>query len=1312
MSIERGYVTLLKEDTGCTLNEYRVYSRLTRQGYKLFRHLAEVSVTRYEKEIHLDQHVLNCKRTYNSNLSTDISDNVEVNIADKSNEITVDVVNVECDVLNISNDVSTEDVESSRLNDSVHVLQDKESTNEIIQIERDESGNSCDVVSVASKAPASRSDAVPIQDDVCIDDDDDDDVVEIPISKEIVIVNDISSSDSEVEVRGSDEEPTTFSDEEEDEDDDDDDGSSAASQRSNSNWKRKSNESEHIIEVVESPPPPRYAVRTNYMTINEFLYDPPQTSETNALDHEVIELSDDENVTRQNNTLGSEIERFYKEIEVINIDSEPEEVNDDERIDIKKLTKKDILNSFPNLRNGVVTVIKVPPLSFLPPNVKPSRKEYSLTYTTSDVVGDVNNHNKNNHYSNNCNSHRYFSRNTAVNQWAQDNFHTRNRQYDGQRSYYRPSSYYNQNRQRFSSNANQWPAQPWQVNTIQNQVSQIREMATGMMQVASSLLSLPFVQQTFSNMPGLFGIGQSFQQARMPALIDSSQRFPNAFTDQQQYFGPRYSNFNNSPHMFSHSSLSNQSNNMITSYNSSVRQQFNSVPNNYNNSFNNYNNNLNSNLPQQNFNHRNNNNTFVQSSYNEHNISHPKHSPIKNFPRNENSFNSQRQLLPQLKNTDRASFHGGNQNNVVNHNDEIIENELRGGYNNAVNNQHVDSSVSQNENRLNENDSSHENGYRSGNSNGTNEWPKLNSRKRRKIRRQLTVVQGDCSVFTEDINITDAALALDSSVEKADFIPFGGTHNEGNLNNRRNRSNFNNRVSDPGGVDFVDNSSRRFDYRDQGCFNGNSNRGNRPWFNRNFRPNWRPYYNKRRRLDNETRSVFYNNPRSTSNEPVNISDERRDTSCESRDIINESRNTCSDDHIEIIEDVVGDEDIRHVINTERGKCYRTKRLKRLKQERRFQNIKKEMNERKSKRPPGRWRRSKISAVQRKWKKLLSKKDKNTPIEVIDIDIDDEVLSPIKKETNSDKQTSIKAETNIDQQLTQNNACSPNRRSVKREGLEDETSVNSIISGTRSCVSTNSTNSSCVIKSEPLIPSLKKETTVIKQETGSIGITTSVSSVMSSATETTVLTTTTSTVISVKVEENVAVKTEKSKDRDEDLSDVTTEKTSSVVNEPASIKLEDSNVVEQVDVKKEIDSRPIQENSDQFQSSVSMPIKTENVDVVSTDIRQDKEVDSIAENVANDGITAALPVSDIDKDVPPSTSVPENIEGEVSSWAQLKQSSTTVSGPIRSSTEDAEQVVCAESMDEDEDAGQRSDEEDDEGQIQPIVRAEDCTSISK
>ncbi|XP_054282649.1 uncharacterized protein LOC128999904 isoform X2 [Macrosteles quadrilineatus] len=63
LSIQKGYSLLLKPESGCTMDEYRVFAHLCRAGYRVLRHMPNLTVTAYERTIRLDQHLTE-RKTY------------------------------------------------------------------------------------------------------------------------------------------------------------------------------------------------------------------------------------------------------------------------------------------------------------------------------------------------------------------------------------------------------------------------------------------------------------------------------------------------------------------------------------------------------------------------------------------------------------------------------------------------------------------------------------------------------------------------------------------------------------------------------------------------------------------------------------------------------------------------------------------------------------------------------------------------------------------------------------------------------------------------------------------------------------------------------------------------------------------------------------------------------------------------------------------------------------------------------------------------------------------------------------------------
>nr|CAD7393698.1 unnamed protein product [Timema cristinae] len=66
LSVQQAYNVVLGSKTGCTLDEYRTYAHLMRQGYRVMRHSPSLKVTNYERTVGLHEYVLrqknNCRR--------------------------------------------------------------------------------------------------------------------------------------------------------------------------------------------------------------------------------------------------------------------------------------------------------------------------------------------------------------------------------------------------------------------------------------------------------------------------------------------------------------------------------------------------------------------------------------------------------------------------------------------------------------------------------------------------------------------------------------------------------------------------------------------------------------------------------------------------------------------------------------------------------------------------------------------------------------------------------------------------------------------------------------------------------------------------------------------------------------------------------------------------------------------------------------------------------------------------------------------------------------------------------------------------
>jgi hypothetical protein len=135
LSIERCYAILLDPQNKCSWNDYSTYSYLVRVGYKLIRHSPDVTVTKYEKQIKLDQVLSNQKRS----------------AAESSSDFNVDLIDVSKDFNNVGG--SSEDVSIIEEHRDVICIDEnmEEKQPEVICIDDDEESIKEDIYSSCSE---------------------------------------------------------------------------------------------------------------------------------------------------------------------------------------------------------------------------------------------------------------------------------------------------------------------------------------------------------------------------------------------------------------------------------------------------------------------------------------------------------------------------------------------------------------------------------------------------------------------------------------------------------------------------------------------------------------------------------------------------------------------------------------------------------------------------------------------------------------------------------------------------------------------------------------------------------------------------------------------------------------------------------------------------------------------------------------------------------------------------------------------------------------------------------------------------------
>lgn len=190
--------------------EYRVFSHLSRAGYRVARHLPDLTVTSYERQIRLDQH-LELKKTYSDTTVADqeiarpdlppkkildLSGNVEVlfkansAISDQAGEIPSEKE----EVLIIPPEKNKQPTKSS-----IEVIDLADSSEE----SSDESSSDSDIEIIEECPPRNNDKTIVKTEDYMkcevYDDNGDIEIMEVPVPKKEITVTTIESSDSEQE---------------------------------------------------------------------------------------------------------------------------------------------------------------------------------------------------------------------------------------------------------------------------------------------------------------------------------------------------------------------------------------------------------------------------------------------------------------------------------------------------------------------------------------------------------------------------------------------------------------------------------------------------------------------------------------------------------------------------------------------------------------------------------------------------------------------------------------------------------------------------------------------------------------------------------------------------------------------------------------------------------------------------------------------------------------------------------------------------------------------------------------------------------
>lgn len=527
VSVQKGYAVLINNSkTDCTLNEYRVYSHLSRQGYRVLRHLPDLTVTSYEKQINLDQYTLDQKRSYDTEKKQTYVNVSELAVSFSETENKEDSINMSEDNMSCASRIVESNFEMLVQEDVKSMTNNMPSTSGIVSHE---------VVILDESTVESEIIEEPIIKATKLEEDDNDDVdldvVEVPQQPKEIIIETIDSDTTN----------------EDSSDDANEDSSSNSESDGDIHWKRRPlpHTSSPVREINE-----KYGFRSNYVTVQEFLFDRESATKKNK-PVVIIDLVDDGNET----TVDNELKKFYNEIELIDLASDTENETSYVGEYVKK-SRKEILDGMPvmNNINGFLSVT-CPDLRLIPDNIRPKKHEYTLAI--SQIRGDKP------RQLTNYRSYRNYNQ--------QRNYHGRGYQ----------NSMFNRTR------INPWIRHNNQGNVnpiLMQQAAQIQNLAHGMMHFASTLMNQMCQPQINNNNNWNMNMSRfsnpSWQATDLFNTDAMAQR--NLYNEQRSNENTNYSllSFGQNNNAYQHEMSAQSSNNYRSQYNlTTVNDYSNSVSN-------------------------------------------------------------------------------------------------------------------------------------------------------------------------------------------------------------------------------------------------------------------------------------------------------------------------------------------------------------------------------------------------------------------------------------------------------------------------------------------------------------------------------------------------------------------------------------------------------------------------------------------------------------------------------------------------------------------------------------------------------------
>uniref|UniRef100_A0A1B6GV98 tRNA-splicing endonuclease subunit Sen54 N-terminal domain-containing protein n=1 Tax=Cuerna arida TaxID=1464854 RepID=A0A1B6GV98_9HEMI len=354
LSIQKGYSVLLDPENGCSLTEYRVFSHLCRTGYRVVRHLPDLTVTAYEKQIRLDQH-LEQKKSYDEGISesvivrpdlppkkiVELLENAEITIESGG----VPVKSVDESSTEVKN-VKVEEVGKKCLKNNIEIIDIADSSSEeSTSSESSEEDSDIEIIEVFEPDSKTCDDEEGGEEE-----DDDIEIIELNVPKKEIIVATIESSDSEKENESSDSESDKSYD---------------------GNWKRNLPKKQRFVR------PPNMN-NLNFLAVEEFCADKtsrlnnPQTCDSliNENDNQVTDSVKDGNRDSDYISLQPSVGRSWQLFPVTK-------------------SRNDILDLMPTMagQTSKLMTLDRPDLRLVPDNIIP--KQQSYTFNTNALRARV-----------------------------------------------------------------------------------------------------------------------------------------------------------------------------------------------------------------------------------------------------------------------------------------------------------------------------------------------------------------------------------------------------------------------------------------------------------------------------------------------------------------------------------------------------------------------------------------------------------------------------------------------------------------------------------------------------------------------------------------------------------------------------------------------------------------------------------------------------------------------------------------------------------------------------------------------------------